>query len=81
MGGAGKLLDTGVAKLSPPPSARLQAGACTFWASLKTFVLCEPLSIGHVDVILKLGVLLTQAKLRKERMHAQRPGAAVLALG
>lgn len=48
--------------LSPAPSARLQAVGPTFLGFLKTIVLCEPLSIGHVDVILKLGVLLTQGE-------------------
>lgn len=34
----------------------------TFLGFLKTIVLCQPTSIGHIDVILKLRVFLAQSK-------------------
>lgn len=62
VGGLGGSRERAWPALSPAPSAPCQAVGPTFLGFLKTIILCEPLSIGHVDVILKLGVLLTQGE-------------------
>lgn len=46
----------------PWPLAPGQAAWPTFLGFLKAIVLCQPLSVGHVDVILKLRVLLAQSE-------------------
>lgn len=70
MGGLGGSRAWAWPALSPAPSARCQAVLPTFLGFLKTIVLCKPLSIGHVDVILKLGVLLTQGEGLGEGVNA-----------
>ena len=69
-GKAGRLRTRVWPALSPAPSARCQAVPPTFLGFLKTIVLCEPLSIGHIDVILKFGVLLTQGEGLGEGVNA-----------
>lgn len=73
MEGPGSLPDLHVLAVpSPTPSARCQPLGPTFLGFLKTVVLCQPLSIGHIDVILKFRILLPQSKgLKEEQRHSK----------
>lgn len=52
------------------PSTRCQSVCPTFLGFLKTIVLCQPLSVGHVDVFFKLRMLLAQSKSLEEGTNA-----------
>lgn len=52
------------------PSTRCQSVSLTFLGFLKTIVLCQPLSVGHVDVFFKLRMLLAQSKSLEEGTNA-----------